>query len=135
MSVLIDLATRLQAAGVGTRWNGTTGTIVLGRRIDKPGDTILALQTYPGDPSRLRDADYQAADERYNVQVTARAVAQKDAEDLANTAWTAVQGRHLTINQNRYAHIRAPQKPAYIGVDEGDRPLVVFNLEIRRHGL
>lgn len=133
MSVLTDLAQRLVDGSVGTLWNGSTGTIVRGRRIDDPGDTGIFLQTYPGDASRLRNDSNLAADERLNVQVTVRDSNQAAAETLALSAWNAIQGNRLTINSNRYAHIRAVQFPAYLGVDERDRPLVVFNVEVRRH--
>lgn len=133
MSVLTDLADRLEAAGVGTKWNGTTGDIVRGQRIDEPGDKALFLQTYAGDPSRIRNDDNLPADERLNVQILARGANQGEADTFAKSAWNAVQGNRVTINGNRYAHIRAAQHPAYMGVDETNRPLVVFNLEIRRH--
>lgn len=137
MSVLTDLADRMEAEGVGTKWNGSTGDISMGMRFDAINSPALFLQTYAGDPSRIRNEEYLAADERLNVQVLARGPKgnQGAAETLAVNAWTAVQGRHVTINNSTYAHIRAPQYPAYLGVDEQDRPLVVFNLELRRHGL
>lgn len=134
MSVLVDLADRLEAAGTGTVWDGTTGDIVYGKRIDAPGDRALFLQTYAGDASRYHNDDYLPADERLNVQVIARGANQAEADVLAKAAWKAVQGRYATINGRHYVYIRAPQHPAYMGVDERDRPLVVFNLEVRRDG-
>lgn len=135
MSIISDLATRLQTTGVGTIWDGSTGTIVRGRRIDAPGDTILAIQSYGGDESRLFDGSEQPADARLNAQIVARASTQTAAETLAGTAYENVTGRHVTINGRSYAWIAAVQQPAFIGVDERDRPLIAFNVQARRHNL
>ena len=126
MSVLRDLATLL--TGVGA-------PIITGRRPATP-DRMVSLQTYPGDPNRYLDANNLPADERLAVQLTARAERnnQAAAETLAEAAFRAVTQRHVTINGRRYAWIRANHYPAYAGTDENDRPLVVVNLTIRRHG-
>lgn len=128
MSVLLDLATLLQAKGVGTLWT----TIFIGRRPSTP-DTCLVLQSYQGDPNRLHGDTNVPADERLAVQVMARAVNQADAEALAEAAFTQVQFRHETLASGRvYAWCRANQSPAYIGVDENNRALISFNVTLRR---
>ena len=127
MSVLTDLATLLQNQGVGT----LDTTIFRGRRPDEP-DQCITLQTYAGDASRIRGVDYLAADERFNVQVSVRSQYQGAAETLANTAWDAIQFRYETLTSGQYyAYARCPRKPAFIGVDERDRALVTFDVEVR----
>lgn len=128
MSVLTDLATRLQDAGVGT----LNIDVFRGRMPDEP-TLAVTVQTYARDNSRLRDADYLAADERLNVQIMARGDNQAAAEALAESAWDAVQGRSLTLTSGRfYPYVRAPRYPAYVGVDERGRHMVSFDLEVRR---
>lgn len=131
MSVLEDLGNRLEDESVGTLWTD----LFLGRRPDTP-DQCVTLQTYPGDASRLRSPNNVPVDERFNVQVMTRAArdGQKSAETLAWSAFDAIQSRSATLDSSRrYAHIRAVQTPAYIGVDANNRPLVSFNVEVRRH--
>lgn len=128
MSVLTDLATRLDDASVGT----LDTTIFRGRFPDEPNECI-ALQTFAGDPSRIRSNTYRAADERYNVQVLIRSQYQAAAETLANNAWDAIQGRSLTLTSGRfYPYVRAPQTPAFVGVDDRGRHIMVFDVEVRR---
>jgi len=128
MSVLTDLATRLDDAGVAT----LNTDLFRGRMPDEPS-LAVAVQTYARDNSRLRDPDYLAADERFNVQVMARADNQAAAETLAEGAWDAVQFRSETLTSGRfYPYARAPRYPAYVGVDERGRHLVAFDLEVRR---
>ena len=128
MSVLTDLATRLDTEGVGT----LNTDIFRGRLPDEP-DECIALQTYAGDPSRIRNDEYLAADERLNVQVLVRSLYQGAAETLAATAWDAAQFRSETLTSGRfYPYSRAAQYPAYLGVDDRGRHLMVFNLEVRR---
>lgn len=127
MSVLTDLGTLLASKNVGVLWTD----IFLGRRPAEP-DLCLTLQTYAGDPNRLHGDTNVPADERLAVQVMARAVSQADAEALAENAFTNVTFRYQVINGNRYAWCRANQRPAYVGVDANNRPLISFNVSLRR---
>lgn len=128
MSVLTDLATRLDDAGVGT----LDETIFRGRIPDEP-DQCLALQTYAGDVPRIRNDEYLAADERLNVQIVARSLYQGAAETLANSAWDAIQFRSETLTSGRfYPYVRAVQLPSFLEVDERGRHVMVFNVEVRR---
>lgn len=126
MSVLTDLATLLTSVGA---------PVVPGRRPAAP-DRVVSLQTYPGDPNRILDANNLPADERLAVQVTARAERgnQAAAEALAEAAFRAVSRRHVVLNGRAYDWIRANHYPAYVGVDENDRPMVVVNVTARRRG-
>ena len=128
MSVLTDLATRLDDKNVGT----LNTTIFRGRLPDEP-DAVIALQTYDRDESRIRGVEYLAADERFNVQVTVRSLNQAAAETLADSAWDAIQFRHKVLSSGlTYQYARCPSKPAFIGVDERGRHLITFNVEVRR---
>ena len=131
MSVLLDLKTLLDSESVGPAF--------IGRRLDPPEqpDAGIWLQTYVGDPNRLLDGDNLPADERLAVQVMARAQQhdQFAAETLAHQAFRALSTRHVSVNGREYAWVRANHYPAYIGVDENDRPLVVCNFTARRRGL
>lgn len=128
MSVLTDLATVIDDAAVAT----LDTNLFRGRLPDEP-DECLALQTYAGDPSRIRSDDYLAADERFNVQVTARSLYQGAAETLAINAWNAVQFRNETLASGAfYPYARCPRQPAFIGVDDRGRNLVTFDIEVRR---
>ena len=137
MSTVRDIAERLAAKGLGTiAGSGPEPTIFPGRRPDSP-DRMLSVQSYPGDPPRLLDGDNLPADERVAFQITARVArgsGQGAAEVLADQAFRALVGRHLTINGRTYHWIRANHLPASIGVDENDRPLVVVNMTARRRG-
>ncbi|MDR9391962.1 MAG: minor capsid protein [Trueperaceae bacterium] len=131
MSVLLDLANRIHDEGVATLWSDLT----VGRMPDTP-DEIVTLQTYAGDASRIRNDMNLPADERFNVQVLVRAEPdnQYAAETLAAEVYDAVQFRNQTLDSGqRYAYARAVQQPAFLTIDENDRPLVAFNLEVRRH--
>ncbi len=128
MSVLTDLAQRLEDQGVGT-----VGTdIFRGRTPDEP-DQLLRVQTFDGVNSRIRNDEYLPADERMSVQVLARSLYQGAAETLAEQAFDAIQFRSETLTSGRfYPYARAPRFPAYIGVDERGRHLVTFDVEVRR---
>jgi len=128
MSVLNDLAVRLQTRGVGT-----IGTdIFRGRTPDEP-DQLVRVQTFDGVNSRIRNDEYLPADERMSVQVLARSLYQGAAETLAESAFDAIQFRSETLTSGRfYPYARAPRYPAYIGVDERGRHLVTFDVEVRR---
>jgi len=128
MSVLTDLAQRLEDEGVGT-----VGTdIFRGRTPDDP-DELLRVQTFDGVDSRIRNDEYLPADERMSVQVLARSLYQGAAEALAESAFDAIQFRSATLASGRfYPYARAPRYPAYIGVDERGRHLVTFDVEVRR---
>lgn len=128
MSVLTDLATLLDDEGVGT----LNTNIFRGVLPDEP-DQCLALQTYSRDDSRIRGVQYLPADERFNIQVTVRAEFQGAADTLADTAWDAIQFRHKTLSSGAlYQYARCPRKPAFIGVDDRGRPLLTFDVEVRR---
>lgn len=129
MSVLNDLGTYLASKNVGVLWTD----IFLGRRPANP-HLCLTLQTYPGDPNRLHGDTNVPADERLAVQVMARGPVdgQAAAETLAESAFTRIAFRYQVINGNRYAWCRANQRPAYVGVDENNRPLISFNVTLRR---
>jgi len=128
MSVLTDLAQRLEDEGVGTM----NTNIFRGREPDEP-DEMLRLQTFSSTDSRIRNDEYVPADERLNVQVLARSLYQGAAETLAESAFDAIQFRSETLTSGRfYPYARAPRYPAYIGVDERGRHLVTFDVEVRR---
>lgn len=128
MSVLTDLATRLDDAGVGV----LNTTIFRGRMPDEP-DACISLNTYAGDASRIRNVSYLAADERFNVQVLTRSLYQGAAETLADAAWDAIQLRNTVLTSGRtYAHVRCVSKPAFLEIDERERHVMVFNVEVRR---
>jgi hypothetical protein len=128
MSVLTDLAQRLEDEGVGT-----VGTnIFRGRTPDDP-DELVRVQTFDGADSRIRNDEYLPADERMSVQVLARSLYQGAAETLAESAFDAIQFRSETLASGRfYPYVRAPRFPAYVGVDERGRHLVTFDVEVRR---
>lgn len=131
--LLPDLKARLDAFGIAP--------VQLGRMRDTP-DHVIALNTYPGDPSRDHTSDGLPVLESHNVQVMIRASARDGiagAETLAYRAYRAIVGRHLllpnpTTGPRRYDWIRAPRVPAYVGHDQNDRPIVTFDLEIQRWG-
>ena len=127
MSALVDLRDHLIREGVTT-------PITLGRRPDTP-DTIITLQSYPGDPGSLPDARGRPLDERLAVQIVTRASDQATAEAVAHDLYTRLPARHLTVNGRVYAWIEANHYPAFMGVDANGRPLVVLNVTARRHGL
>lgn len=131
MSVLLDLAQHLENENVGTLWSD----VFVGRTPDQP-DRLVVLQTYAGDTSRIRDANNIPTDERFNVQVLVRAEPnnQAAAETLAHDAYDAIQFRSRTLaSGRRYAYARAVQQPAFLTTDETARPIVGFNVEVRRH--
>ena len=125
MALLTDLKTLLEDEGITT-------TIARGRLPDNPDD-VIAIQTFAGTPSRLHGVDYIPADERLDVQVTIRALYQGQAETIARAVFDAIQFRNRTLDSGRrYHYVRAPQYPAYIGVDDRDRHIVGFTAEVRR---
>lgn len=128
MSILTDIATRIDDQGAAT----LNTNLFRGRMPDEP-DECVSLQTFSGDESRIRDADYLAADERANVQVMVRSLYQGAAETLAEAVWDAAQFRSETLTSGRfYPYVRAPQFPSYLGVDDRGRHMLVFTLEVRR---
>lgn len=131
MSLLLDLATLIHDEGVATLWSDLT----VGRMPDAP-DQVVALQTYAGDSSRIRNDTNLPADERFNVQVLVRGEPddQYAAETLASSVHDVVSFRSETLQSGRrYAYARAVQEPAFLQVDDNNRPIVAFNLEVRRH--
>lgn len=129
MSVVLDLATRLQTEGVGT-----IGTDVFMIQRPPTPDTCVTLATYTGDPNRLHDADYQPADERLAVNVVVRGATYPAAEPLAAQVFAAITFRHETLQSgSTYAYCRASSYPAFLGRDENHRPLLAFNVTLRRH--
>ena len=128
MSVLTDIATRMVDDGFGT----LNTNLFRGRLPDEP-DELTVLQTYLSQTPRIRNNDYLAADERFNLQVLTRSASQAAAETRALNAYNAIQFRNETLDSGRfYAYCRAIQMPAYLDVDDRGRHLVVFNVEVRR---
>jgi hypothetical protein len=128
MSVLTDLATRLDDAGVAT----LDTNLFRGRFPNEP-DECIALQTFGEPEPRIRNNEYLAADERFNVQVAVRSLYQRAAETLADSAWDAIQFRSETLTSGRYyPYARATSTPSFIGVDDRGRHVLRFDVQVRR---
>ncbi len=128
MSVLTDIATHMVDNGFGT----LNTNLFRGRLPDEP-DELTVIQTYSSQMPRIRNNEYLAADERFNIQVLTRANFQAAAETRALNAYNAIQFRNETLDSGRYyPYCRAIQMPAYLDVDDRGRHLVVFNVEVRR---
>jgi hypothetical protein len=128
MSVLTDIATHMVDNGFGT-----LNTNMSRGRLHDEADELTVIQTYLSQMPRIRNNEYLAADERFNIQVLTRANYQAAAETRALNAYNAIQFRNETLDSGRYyPYCRAIQMPAYLDVDDRGRHLVVFNVEVRR---
>ncbi len=128
MSVLTDIATHMVDNGFGT----LDTNLFRGRLPDEP-DELTVIQTYSSQTPRIRNNEYLAADERFNIQVLTRANYQAAAETRALNAYNAIQFRNETLDSGRYyPYCRAIQMPSYLDVDDRGRHLVAFNCEVRR---
>jgi len=132
MSILDDMLTILQAAGVGT-----PGTNLFKGRTPPSPDAILVVQEYPGEPpSYTHDSSHPAI--RYpRVQVSTRAAAYDTAEQKIQAAYDALSGIVNTPSPSGaiyFLSIRPLGEPGYAGVDENNRVKFVCNFEVKRRG-
>lgn len=126
-STVHDLATRLASEGVGT----LNTNLFRGRMPDQPDDCLAVIE-YAGSPGRLKLPNDRPLDERPRAQIVSRAKLYKTAETKARAAYTAMHGRHLTLNNSSYVWLHALQLPFFLREDESGRTLIVFNVEMRR---
>ena len=126
MSALLALRDRLAALDPGA-------PVFAGAR-DVGGDAIN-LQTYGGDPGLHFDGGNLPLFEFIAFQAMARSVNQARASELAERVYELMPGRYLTLSDGvRYDWIVANHRPAYAGVDEAGKALVVVNFTARRDG-
>lgn len=126
-STVHDLATLLADRGVGT----LNVDLFRGALPDQP-DQALAVIEYAGEPPRLRPPGAPAIVERPRVQLVARGVSYKAAEDLARAAYEAVHAAAVDLNGTTYVLIEALQTPFLLREDDGGRTLVAFNIRTSR---
>jgi len=119
--VALDVATYLQAAGVGT-----LGAVVFAGQMPEATDTALCVTTYAGQP-----ADKIVPIEFPRVQVRTRAKDKRIAYDLCTAAKVALHATtDATINGVLYKRIDATGAPEFIGKDEVQRFNFTVNFQI-----
>lgn len=131
--LLTDLKARLAEHGITN--------VALSRAPDQP-DAVITISSYGAEPSRDNTADNLPVLERLAAQVITRGAVTdgvKGATDKAWAAYRALVGRHVKLppgntTQRHYDWITANQVPYHLGHDQNDRPLIVFNLSVQRHG-
>lgn len=124
-----DIAAHLVSEGVGTAWNGTTGTIFKGLLPDfAPGDAIAVIEEPGAMPMETFEAD-QPILERPNVRILSRSAVEEgytESRTLARAAWRALNKlTNETVNGTYYARVQSAGSPAPIERDEAKR--VVFS--------
>jgi len=130
--MLVDIAGRLQTAGIGTIGAATGWSIRVAEVPDKP-DTCISVFEYAGSPSDIsldgaRDVSpglqVRVRGER-NKYITAREKAEAVALNLDGVGNT-------TINGMVYKYIFANHQPAFAGLDEAQRPWFSQNFRVSK---
>lgn len=129
--LLDDIAARLVAQGVGTLGSN----IILGSRGQIPtGDGPYLSMTETGGfaPTRIHNKA-SANTRRPAAQICVRAKSYRTARTMAEAAFLALDGVYeTTLNGTRYHSITAVQDPEDIGLDENQRPMIVFNISVEK---
>lgn len=110
------------------------GALVVAGARDVGDQDVINLQTYGGDPGLHLDGGNLPLFEFIAFQAMTRSVNQEHAALVAERVYELMPGRHLTLDGVRYDWIVANHRPAYAGVDEAGRALVVVNFTARRDG-
>ena len=134
--LLTDLKARLTAGGI------TTPIHLSG--LQATPDAAIALTDYSAGPPRDVAATGLPVLEALAVQVLTRGSREAGTSGAMTTAVAAMRalvGRHLRLpptgpdaGARVYDWIAAAQHPYHLGFDQQDRPLIVFNVLIQRHG-
>lgn len=129
--LLDEIAAYLVANGLGT----VGSSIFLGSRAKIPvgvGPYISLTETGGTSPTRvhnLRTANTQ----RPTVQVLVRAQSYLIARTKAKAAYDVLDGVYeTTLTGVRYHSITARQEPTDIGLDDQERAMISFNVEIEK---
>jgi len=117
----------------------STGTaacasILKGSLQDRP-DTTLCLREVGGRPAdhAMSSGPGHAVAEHPRVQVIARDPTYEDARLIAHRAYVKLDGlAEVTKNSTLYHWITAVQPPFLLGIDDNDRTLIAFNVDITK---
>lgn len=137
--LLDDLATHLQAAGLGTI--GTTlfkGTLPMDPTPLASLDAIVALIETPGFPPVRSHDQPPSLYEQPVVQVLSRGVPHGyvGARQKAQAAWEALDGvSNQTLGTGFYLWIVAQRSPAWLRTDDLHRPVIEFAVRCARSGV
>ena len=128
MSFLEDIATALNASGVGV-YPGTSSTraIYIGEMPDAP-DAVIALYARPGRPKEMRlSLEYP------ELHVEVRAATYSAAQTKAEAVDAALHAQHdVTLSAHKYLIIRALGVPCKLEVDGRGRTIFYQNFTIQR---
>jgi len=131
MSFLDEIAAKLAAAGVGT----VGGNIFLGSRAvvpDGDGPYITLLETGGSSPTRIQNQT-AANTQRPTAQIVVRAKSYATARSKSKEAYLALDGLFNTIlSGTYYQSVTARQEPTDIGLDDLQRPRIVFNIDAEK---
>lgn len=128
MSFLEDLATQLNALGIGVYpGTGATRTIYIGEMPDSP-DACIALYARPGRAKEMR-----LALEYPELHVETRAATYAAAQTKAEAIDAELHAQHdVTFSSHRYLIIRALGVPCKLENDARGRTIFYQNFTIQR---
>ena len=128
---LDEIAARLVSAGVGVLGS----SIILGSKGVVPvgdGPYISLAETGGTSPTRIHNQG-AANTQRPSAQVCVRAKSYLVARAKAKAAYLALDGVFNTdLSGVRYHSITASQEPTDIGLDQLERPMIVFNINAEK---
>ncbi len=128
---LDEIAAYLVAQGVGVLGS----SIILGSRgVIPTGDGPYLSLTETGGMRPTRIHNKTAANTRRpSAQILVRAKSYRTARTMIEAAFTALDGVYeTTLSGVRYHSITADQEPNDIGLDEKERPMIVFNITVEK---
>ena len=127
MSLLSDVGAYLEAQ-VGSLTTGTN--LFLGRLPDAPDTCVALIESGGLSPTSTMYAGKPLIS-RPRIQVLVRAKAYSDAETLAATVWSALEGvLDDTLTATRYYNITAVQSPFALERDSQDRQVMTQNFQV-----
>lgn len=128
---LDEIAARLVAQGVGT----ISSSIFLGSKAVIPtgdGPYISLTETGGSGPTFVHNTSGSNT-QRPTAQILVRAKSYLVARSKAKEAYLALNGVwNTTIAGVFYQKITARQEPTDIGLDDENRPMIVFNIDVEK---
>lgn len=132
MPFLDEIATALQAAGVGTI---NTNIFISSKAVvpTGPGPYLVLVETGGSGSAKTQN---NTATERPSAQVSVRATSYSAARAMLNLAYVALGGANGRFNETLsgvyYLSITARQNPTDIGLDGAGRAMLAYNIDAEK---
>lgn len=131
-----ELATYLQAAGVGT----AATDLFVGMMPPSPDKLVFVAETGGLEPTETMGSNTPPAWENPTIQIICRGdrpdpskTPYIDARTKARDVWNALTlVANDDLSSTRYFRIHPLQSPFLIGIDESGRPLIGFNCMVQK---